>query len=58
MDFAKQKLLDGPNVIAKENRPGTLACLSVRFALDFNMNGSGRDVACAQVVRDFPVGSP
>jgi hypothetical protein len=51
MDFAKQKLLDGPTDLFKDDRPGTLACLSVRFALEFDMDGTARDVACAQVER-------
>ena len=51
MDFAKQKLLDGPTELADGNRPGSLACLSVRFALEFNMDGTARDVAYAQVER-------
>jgi hypothetical protein len=51
MEFAKQKLLDGPIVLSQDDRPGTLACLSVRFALEFDMDGTARDVACAQVER-------
>jgi hypothetical protein len=51
MDFAKGKLLDGPTVLAKEDRSGTLACLSARFSLEFNMDGTASDVACTQVER-------
>lgn len=51
MDFTKQKLLCGPNTLATNDRPGTLACLSVRFALEFNADGLARDVACSQVER-------
>jgi hypothetical protein len=51
MDFAKQKLLDGPTELAEGDRPGSLACLSVRFALEFSMDGTARDVAYAQVER-------
>jgi hypothetical protein len=39
MDLAKAKLLDGPLTLNK-NRLGSLACLSVRFALEFNTDGS------------------
>ncbi len=51
IDYAKQKLLDGPSVLRSENRSGSLACLSVRFALEFNMDGTARDVTYAQVER-------
>jgi hypothetical protein len=51
VDFAKQKLLDGPTALAENDRPGSLACLSVRFALEFSMDGTARDVAYAQVER-------
>ena len=51
MDFAKQKLLNGPTDLANGDRPGSLACLSVRFALEFNTDRMARDVACAQVER-------
>ena len=51
IDYAKQKLLDGPNVLRSENRSGSLACLSVRFALEFNMDDTARDVTYAQVER-------
>jgi hypothetical protein len=53
LDFAKQKLLDGLDVLAENNRPGCLACLSVRFALEFNMDGTARDIACVQVERHY-----
>jgi hypothetical protein len=55
LDFAKQKLLDGTTDLAKDNRPGSLACLSVRFALEFNVDGTARDVACAQVERHMRI---
>jgi hypothetical protein len=43
MLFAKQKLLDGPPVLASVNGSGSLACLSVRFTLEFNLaDGSQR----------------
>jgi hypothetical protein len=52
MDFAKGKLLDGPTVLLKNNSSGFLACLSVRFALEFNMmDGTASDIACTQVER-------
>ena len=50
MDFVKQKLLDGPTVLKNDNRAGSLACLSTRFALEFNM-ATPRNVAHAQVER-------
>ncbi|KAF8339651.1 uncharacterized protein EI90DRAFT_3037372 [Cantharellus anzutake] len=49
MDYAMQKLLNGPNELRDSNPAGTLACLSVRFALEFNMDGSARDVSYVQV---------
>jgi hypothetical protein len=49
--FAKQKLLNGPFTLAKEDLPGSLACLSVRFALEFNADSISRDVTCKQVER-------
>jgi len=51
MDFAKQKLLCGPVKLEEQNRAGSLACLSTRFALEFNMDGTARDVSHAQVER-------
>ncbi|KAF8491848.1 hypothetical protein F5888DRAFT_1733763, partial [Russula emetica] len=52
MDYAKQKLLDGPNELREGNWAGSLACLSIRFALEFNMmDGTARDVSFAQVER-------
>ncbi len=51
MDLAKAKLLDGPIVLEAINRAGSLACLSVRFALEFNMDGTAGDVARTQVER-------
>ena len=50
MDLAKSKLLDSSNTLEK-NRSGSLACLSVRFALEFNMDGTAVDVARTQVER-------
>ena len=55
MDYAKQKLLNGPTVLRNGNRAGSLACLSIRFALEFNMefnmDGTARDIICALVER-------
>jgi len=52
MDLAKAKLLDtSSGTLAGLNRPGSLACLSVRFALEFNMDGTAGDVARTQVER-------
>ena len=51
MDFAKQKLLCGSNELEAQNRAGSLACLSTRFALEFNMDGTARDVTRTLVER-------
>jgi hypothetical protein len=51
MLFAKEKLLNSPYTLADENRPGSLACLSVRFALEFNVDSISRDVTRTQVER-------
>ena len=40
MDYAKEKLLDGPNELRKGNWTGSLACFSTRFALEFNIDGT------------------
>ena len=50
MDFAKGKLLGGPSTLGND-RSGSLACLAVRFALEFNMDGTAGDVARTQVER-------
>jgi hypothetical protein len=49
MDYARQKLLNGPNELRDSKSTGALACLSVRFALEFNMDVSARDVSYVQV---------
>ena len=49
--FAKQKLLNGQSSLINGNGPGSLACLSVRFALEFNADSISRDVTCIQVER-------
>ena len=49
MDFAKAKLLDGPPSTLAKSRSGSLACLSVRFALE--LDGTAGDVARTQVER-------
>ena len=51
MDYAKQKLLDGPTELRNGNRAGSLACLSIRFALEFNADETARDVTFTQVER-------
>jgi len=51
IDYAGQKLLNGPNQLRGDNSAGTLAGLSVRFALEFNMDVSARDVSHTQVER-------
>ena len=50
MDLVKAKLLDGSNSL-EENRSGSLACLSVRYALEFNMDGTAGDIVRTQVER-------
>ena len=47
----KQKLLDGGSGLNQGDSPRSLACLSVRFALEFNSDSRSRDVACKQVER-------
>lgn len=50
MDFAKLKLLDGSSVLKPMDSSGSLACLSVRFALEFNPTEKNTsDVLCKQV---------
>jgi hypothetical protein len=50
MDFVKSKLLDGPTRIIDMKGVGSLACLSVRFALDFDLADKlGQDVALTLV---------
>src|SRR5260370_39517736 len=51
MDLAKAKLLDGPIVLEAINRAGSLAWLSVRFALEFYMDVTAGIVALTQVER-------
>jgi hypothetical protein len=50
MHLAKATLLDGPVKLDDVKGLGSLACLSVRFALDFDLaDKSGRDVALSLV---------
>ena len=49
MDFAQKKLLCGESILRGDNVPGILACLAVRFALEFNTDGASRAIACQQV---------
>jgi hypothetical protein len=51
IDYAKMKLLCGPVELEDQNRAGSLACLSIRFALEFNTDGTAHDVTSAQVER-------
>jgi hypothetical protein len=51
IDYAKMKLLGSPTELEERNRAGTLACLSTRFALEFNVDRNTHDVAYAQVER-------
>jgi hypothetical protein len=51
-EFVKTKLLDGPATLdLMKDRSGSLACLSVRFALEFNMDGTAGDIVRTQVER-------
>jgi hypothetical protein len=47
--FAKQKLLDGGSELKQGDSPRSLACLSVRLALELNSDSRSRDVASEQV---------
>ena len=48
LQFAKQKLLNGVSTL--DGSPSrSLACLCVRFALEFNADAMSREVACTQV---------
>jgi hypothetical protein len=52
MHLAKSKLLDGPIKLDDVKGLGSLACLSVRFALDFDLaDKCGRDVSLSLVER-------
>ena len=47
--FAKQKLLNGKPILVDGDRPGSLACLAVRFALKFNSDAISGGIVCTQV---------
>jgi hypothetical protein len=51
INYAKQKLLGCSGGLEEENRAGSLACLSTRFALEFNADGTAHDVTYTQVER-------
>jgi hypothetical protein len=54
MEFVKaleRKLLGSPTVLLKGDRPDSLACLSVRSALEFDADETAGDVVCTQVER-------
>ena len=52
LNFAKTKLLDGPSTLDGKNHSGALACLSVRFALEFDLSDrTADDVIRTQVER-------
>ena len=51
LEFVKRKLLDGKLQLERGDSPGSLACLSVRFALEFNAGPKFHDVACKQIER-------
>ena len=50
IDLVKEKLLDGRRTL-RNDQSGSLACLSVRFALEFNMDGTAGDIVRTQVER-------
>ena len=51
-DFSKRKLLDGGTILDDVKGPGALACLSVRFTLEFDLADIyGREVAQTQIER-------
>ena len=51
LDFARRKLLCGEYALRRDNGPGILACLAVRFALMLNSDRASRAIACQQVER-------
>jgi len=51
LEFVKSKLLDCRTSLIKGDDPGSLACLSVRFALKFKADVASRDVTRTQVER-------
>ena len=51
LKFAKRKLLDGKRQLEKKDSSGSLACLSVRFALEFNAGPKFLEVTCKQMER-------
>jgi hypothetical protein len=51
LDYTKQKLLCGPVQLEEQNWAGSLACLSTRFALEFNMDGTVHDIINTLVER-------
>lgn len=56
MLFAKAKLLDGRTELKDGNDLGTLACLCVRFALDFDLADEyGRKMAQTQIERHMRI---
>ena len=51
MNFAQQELLCDESILRKDDDPSILACLSVRFALEFNTDRASRFIACKEVER-------
>ena len=52
MLMAKQRLLGGPSALTAVKGPGSLACLSVRFALELDVSDEyGREVTLTQIER-------
>jgi hypothetical protein len=47
--FVKEKLLDGKRQLEEKDDSGSLTCLSVRFALEFDMASNFREVARKKV---------
>ena len=58
MEFVKQKLLNGESRLGEDDRSGSLAWLSVRFAFEFNKDGTAGNVVRTQVERHASLGKP
>jgi len=53
--FAKQKLLNGKDFLEETDSSGSLACLAIRFGLEFNEDEDSRDVCYKQVERHMRI---
>ncbi len=49
LHLAMEKLLDSKQELKKEDNLGSLACLAVQFALEFNEDEESQDISCKQV---------